>query len=210
LIDYHQHASALRSKSEEINMLNQIKFLTLMRIILFILVLSPTQYIQAVSYLKDIRTQLQHPQLSESEQLILKNQSEKIYAEIYSHSEVKMRYFDNPFLDPVSRTANLQPQSLEPFHFLVDLTKVALDLRDLHQSIIWPKPFSCFRSFVPVQFAKVQAEGQIKPVVSGFLTELIDDPKILEEIKVLLADVPVGAEVLTCSNLSLRGFSPAI
>lgn len=99
--------------------------------------------------LSDIRDEVVFPALTRAEQEKTLELTHLVYDEIYAHTEMKTAFYANPALDPVPRLRALGAGDTK--NLLKALSRITIDLRDLHQSVHWPRPYGCLRSFIPVQ-----------------------------------------------------------
>jgi len=92
------------------------------------------------------------PTLTLEEQELTLKKMQLVFDQIYSHTDLKIDFFKNPVLDPVSRISSLQfVKPEQTMDLLSQISRITLDLRDPHQSYQLPRPFSCLRTFIPIE-----------------------------------------------------------
>lgn len=151
--------------------------------------------------LRNYRSKVVEPTLALDEQRATIDLTFKVYDELYAHTELKQSYFGNRGLDPVSRVAKLQPAG-DGAQLLENLTKITMDLRDLHQSFHWPKPFGCLRTFIPMDLGFAYSGPRDQQVfIRKFNTEKLKNKSVESEIEKALAPLSVGDVVLKIDSL---------
>jgi hypothetical protein len=141
------------------------------------------------------RPQVVLPNLSEEEQRLTLKQYHLVFNEIYSHTELKTSFFNKPELEPAPRVAALAPGNT--IDLLNNLSLITLQLRDPHQSVRWPRPYSCLRTFVPVELgfaSQVPFDRQI--VVDHLTFDTVKNPQLKKQLAPLAAQMQLGDVVL--------------
>lgn len=151
--------------------------------------------------LKNYRAKVEEPRLAPDEQRTTIDLTFKVYDELYAHTDLKLSYFGNRALDPVPRVSQLQPAG-DGAQLFENLTKITMDLRDLHQSFQQPKPFACLRTFIPMDlgFAYSGPRDQ-QVVIRKFNTEKIKNKSVESELEKALAPLSVGDVILKIDSL---------
>lgn len=145
---------------------------------------APTKY----QLLKDSRANIVYPEYNEGQKQTVLNQVRLVLEQIFTHQKVKIRDFgerSNPTPQLNSIEQRLKGLSTGQFH--AEMNQVFLNLHDLHTTYSYPKPHSCYRSFLPVTLKEASIASGEKVIAVG---KTVDRPEV-----VALLTGPIGAKV---------------
>jgi C-terminal processing protease CtpA/Prc len=143
--------------------------------------------------LSDVRQDIALPTYSVDEKKIVLDQAYLVMSEIFVHRELKMTNFGSE-IDPLPMVKSLQGKvdSLSDKDFHNELTNIFSKQNDLHTSYSYPKPYSCYMSYLPFSFKEIiKRDGQKSIAVNKIVDtkEVID---LVPDLKVQIGDILIS------------------
>lgn len=152
--------------------------------------------------LKNVRKSVPLPVLSEAERSLTLKQSALVFEQIYAHTDIKIADFLNPALDPYQRMIAIGP--MNTMETLTQISRITFDLRDLHQSVQWPRPYSCLRTFVPLEFGVASlVPFDRRVVVKNLNAEMVSSPQIRGNFDNIFKGLPVGSVITKIDGIDI-------
>lgn len=152
------------------------------------------------SLLKDTRSEITVPEYNEYQKQTVLTQARLVLDEIFPHKEIKAKSFGEktnwtPKLNNIQK--KLTNLSDEQFHW--EMSKVFLGLQDLHTSYHYPKPHSCYASFIPISVKPVEIAGEIQSIITN-LNERADILKLVGDY----GGIEIGAKILSVNGTPMK------
>lgn len=154
-----------------------------------------------IKLLKDTRTQLQFPSLTDTEKNEVVDELLMLFKGTYSPLDFKLKTYGKK-ADPIFALNELRKKSshLNEVEFFKSIKSVYSNLHDLHSNFNLPKPYSCHIIKLPIQFNRVwDHKGNLKLVIS----------KVEEDLRYWnqfpkLADFQIGDEIIQYDGKNIR------
>lgn len=142
--------------------------------------------------LRDTRPNVTLPEYSPEQRALVFEQTNMLLEQIFVHEALKIRHFgQDANFRPLMAALKPRIASMPIADFHVGLAKVFRHVRDLHSWYNFPKPYSCYRSLLPISFEWVKEDGVSKVRVSQ-VTETKEVLALYPELT-----LAVGDELLT-------------
>lgn len=166
---------------------------TIARLGIVLSIVSSTLTFAGYGTLAKTRSKMRFPRYSSVTKKIVFDQAKLALTEIFVHRDVKIRDF-GPEVDPLPKLDALEKKlnTISDNDFHKSLTHIFRSLKDLHTLYYLPKPFSCYESFLPVMFKRVQlGQGRKAFAITDFHTkkEVVD--LVPKPFNVALGDIVV-------------------
>lgn len=149
----------------------------------------PTKYL----LLEDRRSTLHFPKLSEAGKKEILKQSRFVYRDLFVHEDWKTKHY-GPSADITSELDRIEKNlpELTELEFHKSMASVFKNLRDIHTTYYFPRPYSCYRNYLPVNFREVVGQNG-KP--SFVVSKLLEDERALAVLPSPLS-LRVGDELI--------------
>ena len=146
-------------------------------------------------FLSEKRAEIEQPELDFEQINSTQKAAVLTFDELYAHTPLKQKFYQLPQFNPAKLVQSLDVNSTPTF--LSGMSNVFVSARDLHQSFSWPKPFSCYRSIVPLEMAFIaNLPFDQKVVIKNIGLESITDEVMRASFADLLSRLDPGDEVL--------------
>lgn len=128
--------------------------------------------IPTVQLLKERRPSLQLPKYSVEQKKLVLNQVRMVLNEIFVHRDLKIKDF-GPATDPLPYLNEIEKniETISDYDFHKKMAEIFFKQRDFHTSYGLPRPYSCYRSIIPVSFKEVIDLSGKKVIAVSAVTE---------------------------------------
>lgn len=143
--------------------------------------------------LKDGRSEITLPTYTVDEKKLVLEQAYMVMNEIFVHRDLKISNFGTG-IDPLPLMKDLEGKldSISDKDFHNELTKIFTKQHDLHTTYGYPKPYACYRSFLPFSFKEVVTVDGQKAIAVNKLVDTAEVVALVPDLKVLVGDVLVS------------------
>ena len=132
----------------------------------------------SITPLSEARETLKLPNYTASERQLLARQALFFLRELYVHRELKIQHF-GAGVDPLPRLEKIRTEARELTNEELheQISRVFLDLHDLHTNYLAPAPLKCASAFIPIRFQSVKGRDERLLLASQkvkFKSELVE------------------------------------
>jgi hypothetical protein len=143
--------------------------------------------------LKDSRPEITLPNSSLDDKKIVLDQAYLVLNEIFVHRDLKLTNFGTE-IDPLPMIKNLEGKvdSISDRDFHKELAIIFTRQNDLHTTYAFPKPYACYRSFLPFSFKEVIGLDGQKVIAVNKIIDTAEVVKLFPDLNVKIGDILVS------------------
>ncbi|MBC7539977.1 MAG: immune inhibitor A [Bacteriovorax sp.] len=159
---------------------------------------APTPIFQLLS---ESRPNMNFPTYSLEQKKLVIDQVRMVMSQLYVHRDLKLKDF-GAASDPLALINEIEKhiETISDYDFHKQMAELFFKQRDFHTSYTFPKPYSCYRSFLPLSFKEVKDNSGNKVIA---VSEIIENENVLKLMPQPF-QIEVGDVVLSYNGLPIR------